>query len=49
MQPPRRLQVHPKVSLLLLMPRNQILERYGGIGIKDIIDWCFVEHGDAQC
>lgn len=48
MQLPRRFQVHPKVRLLLLVARYQILERYRGIGIEDIVDWCFVEHSDAQ-
>jgi hypothetical protein len=49
MQLPRRLQIHPKVCLLLLIARHQILDRYRGIGIEDIIDWCFMEYSDAQC
>lgn len=48
MQPSRWLEIHPKVRLLLLIARDQVLERYCGIGIEDIIDWCFMEHGDAQ-
>lgn len=48
-QLPRRLQVHPKLCLLLLITRHQIIKRYCGVGIEDIIDWCFMEHGDAQC
>jgi hypothetical protein len=48
MQPPRRLQVHPEVLLLLMFTRYQIVERYCGVGIENIIDWCFMEHGDAQ-
>lgn len=47
-QLPRRLQVHPKLLLILLITCYQILKCYCGIGIKDIVDWCFMEHGDAQ-
>lgn len=48
MQLPRWLQVHPEVFLLLFLSCYQILKRYSGVGIEDIIDWCFMEHGDAQ-
>lgn len=48
MQLSRRLQVYPEVRLFLLITCYQILKCYCGIGIKDIIDWCFMEHGDAQ-
>ena len=48
MQFPRRLQVNPEVRLLLFIACYQILKCYCGVGIEDIIDWCFVEHGDAQ-
>jgi hypothetical protein len=34
--------------VLLLIARHQILERDSRVRVEDIVEWCLVEHGDAQ-